>query len=602
MRIVVLAAFLGAVAGQSVCPYTGYPPTAKQILVFGEPYCNTTSFCLVDSSCAVVSTTPLKGGFNPWENAYSDTKVPTIEKVDAIGDISKATSLGGIQQLVLWHCELVSIDKMALPQELSELTLQRTFFPTMPTGLPVALKKLWLEMNLLPALPDNLPSTLTHLRTRDTNFTEFPVQLRNLEYLSANSPTLTRVADRDWSKLAYLDLGARLFAREECNIKAFVNVTLSSKLRYINFMNCNISQFHISQATFAAIKDFNILRNTTRGPDVTNYRAGVENTVIRSDAAACAADNGTLTPLWPSFQNETYETYTVCITPDVAPPKAPVVASTATTEAGDSNHLPVILGASFGGVALIALIAFALVKRRRHVAPPSPETPMDAMVVDSTFAFQTNTNNISTAMQEIHSWSLEELAPIKLDESSLELRSILGSGASADVWFGYYRGDAVAIKRFLHRDSPADMQAFVDEIQLLQKLHSPYIVRMIGASWTRPTDLKCILEYMDLGDLREYLANHSTAEYTWRQKTRSMYELVLGIQYLHAHAIIHRDLKSRNVLLDSKKGTKLTDFGVARVDVQATMTAGVGTFRWMAPEVLMYGRYSVAADIYSFGP
>ncbi|KAH9104772.1 hypothetical protein AeMF1_019278 [Aphanomyces euteiches] len=53
--------------------------------------------------------------------------------------------------------------------------------------------------------------------------------------------------------------------------------------------------------------------------------------------------------------------------------------------------------------------------------------------------------------------------------------------------------------------------------------------------------------------------------------------------------------------MDSKKGTKLTDFGISKEDLQQTMTLGVGTFRWMAPEVVQDQRYTTAADIYSFG-
>ncbi|KAF0700892.1 Aste57867_8612 [Aphanomyces stellatus] len=66
--------------------------------------------------------------------------------------------------------------------------------------------------------------------------------------------------------------------------------------------------------------------------------------------------------------------------------------------------------------------------------------------------------------------------------------------------------------------------------------------------------------------------------------------------------MIHRDLKSRNILLDSVKGTKLADFGLSKEFVYGdTMTVAVGTFRWMAPEMLLFQGYSNAVDIFSFG-
>jgi serine/threonine protein kinase len=65
--------------------------------------------------------------------------------------------------------------------------------------------------------------------------------------------------------------------------------------------------------------------------------------------------------------------------------------------------------------------------------------------------------------------------------------------------------------------------------------------------------------------------------------------------------VLHRDLKSKNILLTENMDAKITDFGVSRESSDRTMTAGVGTSLWMAPEVMMGERYGASADIFSFG-
>ncbi|KAF0701951.1 hypothetical protein AaE_016223 [Aphanomyces astaci] len=93
----------------------------------------------------------------------------------------------------------------------------------------------------------------------------------------------------------------------------------------------------------------------------------------------------------------------------------------------------------------------------------------------------------------------------------------------------------------------------------------------------------------------------TSVDFTWNEKIHVIAAIVDALAYLHSMPVIHRDLKSRNVLLDSVKSAKLTDFGVSKEDTQETMTVGVGTYRWMAPEILQVNHYSVAADMFSFG-
>ncbi|EQC39506.1 TKL/DRK protein kinase, variant [Saprolegnia diclina VS20] len=145
------------------------------------------------------------------------------------------------------------------------------------------------------------------------------------------------------------------------------------------------------------------------------------------------------------------------------------------------------------------------------------------------------------------------------------------------------------------------IQAFIDEIKLMARLDSPYIVRFYGAIYSHPSRIRCVMEYMDSGDLKDFLKVHPRAHVNWAWKLEIALCIAKGLVYLHELPVIHRDLKSRNILMDSHMGSKLSDFGVSREETTETMTRGVGTYRWMAPEVLKDGHYSVAADIFSFG-
>ncbi|OQR96735.1 Multidrug/Oligosaccharidyl-lipid/Polysaccharide (MOP) Flippase Superfamily [Thraustotheca clavata] len=152
-----------------------------------------------------------------------------------------------------------------------------------------------------------------------------------------------------------------------------------------------------------------------------------------------------------------------------------------------------------------------------------------------------------------------------------------------EVWVGLYGAQ--------QSRQPRQVQNFIDEIVLMSQLENDYIVKFIGASWTRPIEIQCVVEYMDLGDLHTYLINHIPQQFTWGQKYQSI------VSHTYKPPIIHRDLKSRNVLLDNVKGTKLTDFGTSRIaEDDDTLTEGIGTYQWMAPEVIVGPNYLTQAD------
>ncbi|DAZ95024.1 TPA: hypothetical protein N0F65_003741 [Lagenidium giganteum] len=113
-----------------------------------------------------------------------------------------------------------------------------------------------------------------------------------------------------------------------------------------------------------------------------------------------------------------------------------------------------------------------------------------------------------------------------------------------------------------------------------------------------------VAEYMESGDLSDVFAR-SKGKLSWsKEKISIAMDIADGLVYLHTlqPKVIHRDLKSKNVLLNKKYQAKLSDFGVSRKsNVNETLTSGVGTLLWTAPEIIEGKKYDEKADIYSFG-
>lgn len=109
-----------------------------------------------------------------------------------------------------------------------------------------------------------------------------------------------------------------------------------------------------------------------------------------------------------------------------------------------------------------------------------------------------------------------------------------------------------------------------------------------------------MFEFMQNGTLTDLIRSHKVPIDFFRIAA----EIAMGMNYLHLCSIMHRDLKSGNILLDAHGTVKISDFGLSCVlDLSGShdLTAETGTYRWMAPEVIRHEPYSTKADVYSFG-
>ncbi|KAI3689383.1 hypothetical protein L2E82_47339 [Cichorium intybus] len=188
----------------------------------------------------------------------------------------------------------------------------------------------------------------------------------------------------------------------------------------------------------------------------------------------------------------------------------------------------------------------------------------------------------------------------EIDIRLLKIGEKVASGSCGDLHRGVYVGQEVAVKilRSEHLNEALEHE-FSHEVAILREVRHRNVVRFIGACTKQP-NLCIITEYMPGGSLYEYLhKNHRNLALP--QIVQFAIDVCKGMEYLHKSNIIHRDLKTANLLMDSNNVVKVADFGVARFqNQQGVMTAETGTYRWMAPEVINHQPYDQKADVFSF--
>jgi len=179
----------------------------------------------------------------------------------------------------------------------------------------------------------------------------------------------------------------------------------------------------------------------------------------------------------------------------------------------------------------------------------------------------------------------------------------IGKGTFGEVKRGIWRKENVAVK-FLKEDMHVQediLKTFIEECNMLKNLRHPNILLFMGACTKGPSYF-IVTEFCDSGNLFELLHHYSNYDLTWDERKRIALEIARGMNYLHSFQppIVHRDLKSMNILLDKNLQVKIADFGSSKF-LDVSMSKQKGTFQWMAPEVIRTNTYTEKADVYSFG-
>ncbi|XP_057987855.1 G-type lectin S-receptor-like serine/threonine-protein kinase At1g11410 isoform X3 [Hevea brasiliensis] len=184
----------------------------------------------------------------------------------------------------------------------------------------------------------------------------------------------------------------------------------------------------------------------------------------------------------------------------------------------------------------------------------------------------------------------------------------LGQGGFGAVYKGKLsNGKEVAVKRLL-KDSGQGIDEFKNEVLLIAKLQHQNLVKLIGCC-IQGEEPMLVYEYMPNKSLDYFLFNETRRSILdWRKRFDIIVGIARGILYIHQDSrlrIIHRDLKTSNILLDEEMNPKISDFGLARIfkgdQTHEKTNRIVGTFGYMSPEYVVFGKFSTKSDVFSFG-
>ncbi|KAK8955132.1 putative LRR receptor-like serine/threonine-protein kinase [Platanthera guangdongensis] len=261
------------------------------------------------------------------------------------------------------------------------------------------------------------------------------------------------------------------------------------------------------------------------------------------------------------------------------------------------NHTIIIIISAVLGLCLLAsLMTYILFKQKRSKIPQKG----DAVTTQSTKKLSTYFSEVAT--ESAHKFSLSEI-----EEATGRFQKKVGSGGFGIVYYGKLKdGKEIAVK-VLTNESYQGIREFLNEVKLLSRIHHRNLVTFLGYS---QQDRKNVLvyEFMHNGALKEHLRGAAARErsISWIKRLEIAEDAAKGIEYLHtgcSPTIIHRDLKSSNILLDKHMKAKVADFGLSKPAVDGSHVSSIvrGTVGYLDPEYYTSQQLTEKSDIYSFG-
>ncbi|ETI44719.1 TKL protein kinase [Phytophthora nicotianae P1569] len=612
----------------TTCPESGIAPPSEVTLAAAADGANDVAILVKNSDCDEVTI------------EATESEDPGSYRINAsYVDIEVVESYPEVASLWLWNNKIKTFKAVGTSVTEVDITSNQL---TSLDGLefPSSVLLLTLDLNALTSTSaSNFPDGLQRLYLRKNSITSlakfrFSSELQNL-YLNGNQQLTTL-------KGAVFPDSLQLIECSDCRITEIVGVTFPSKLKTMTLGGTTVTNFVVRESDVDVLKTAQLSLTVSLDEDDCSSVSGTVTT-ISSSVSACVLDDTSFSSLYP-ISNDSGSSGTSSSNSTTTSSSSTNGDSTTSSnntnqasggsgtntvvinESSSSSSAGLIGGIVAGVVAVLLIIVGFIVYRRRQnkrrhsnadgfMALPTSKNPSGGLTAGSA----SQTLSLPPSSDGYLSNDVrndEDLIPYRLPIEDIVIQEELASGGFGVVHLAHLYGQRVVVKQILPKAMSKDLlRRFMDEIRLYARMDHPKIVHFIGLAWTNLLDLSLVVEYMPRGDLttlirQKRLEKDGRRTFSWvgedsqpRSKIEIALDMAEGLVYLHSFdpTIIHRDIKSRNVLLNHEWEAKLSDFGISREASESTMTGGMGTIAWIAPEVLQGERYSESADIFSLG-